>query len=115
MPTDQPTVEIRKDAQEHVLTLRQTPQLESIRELYEAAISLAETATRVVVDCEGIEHIGGSALQILLALQTALAGSGGTIALRGITPRIAQYLAVAGVSDHLPQTGLEGNSCPRQC
>ena len=115
MPNDQPTVEIREDAQGHVLTLRQTPQLESIHELYEAALTLAPAATRVVVDCEGIEHIGGSAIQVLLALRTALAGHGGSVEMRGLSPRIAQYLAVAGVSDHLPQAGPEGNSCPRQC
>jgi len=115
LPIDNRTVHILKRGSEDALVLGETPQLDTIHTLHEAALSLSQTATHVVVDCDGVEHLGAWAVQILLALKIALAGSGGGLRIAGASPPIHRYLALAGVSEHLPEVSAGGDTCPKQC
>jgi len=115
VPTDIQTLHILKRDGERVLVLGETPQLDSIHGLQEAALSLSETGGRVMVDCGGVEHLGAWAIQILLALETALAGAGGALEITGASPQIRKYLTLAGVSECFPEARAGGNPCPRQC
>jgi anti-anti-sigma regulatory factor len=103
LPADTTAVNILKRDSEHVLVLGETPQLDSIHALHEAALSLSETAAHVVVDCAAVEHLGAWAVQLLLALQTTLSSTGGALRITGATPQIHHYLALAGVSEQLPE------------
>jgi len=114
LPTDHATVSIVERDSEHVMVLGETPQLDSILAFHGAALSLSRTATHVVVDCSGVEHLGAWAVQILLALKTALAGSGGALRITGASPQVGKYLTVAGVSEHFPELNTGGNTWPEQ-
>jgi anti-anti-sigma regulatory factor len=115
LPTDNRTVHILKRGSEDVLLLGETPQLDSIHALHEAALSLSQTAAHVVVDCDGVEHLGAWAVQILMALKIALASNGGGLRIAGASPPIHHYLALAGVSEHFPEVSAGGNTCLKQC
>jgi anti-anti-sigma factor len=107
LPTDIETVHILKRGSEDVLALGETPQLDSIHALHEAALSLSHTASQVVVDCAGVEHLGAWAIQILLALKTALAANGGGLRIAGASPQIHHYLALSGAGEYFPEAGAE--------
>ena len=66
------------------------------RELFEQARACVAASHDVVVQCDALERIDASALQILLALQRAIETSGGRFRLAGLPPPITASLSRAG-------------------
>jgi len=89
---------VSRTESECVLTLRGSFQVEAGRRLYEAAIEIAAKDKNVIVDCSELEHLDGSAAQVLLALKLALDGANGTLALRRVPESIEKYLGWSGLA-----------------
>ena len=66
-------------------------------ELYFTCLSALERKTAVDVMCAEVEHLGGSAVQILLAFRQALAEQSLGFRLQAVPPRLATQLRDAGV------------------
>ena len=107
VPVEIPTVTIRSRDGAYVLALGETPQLDRIHQLHEAAMSVSQMGAPVVVDCAGVEHLGAWAIQILLALEQVLVSTGGRLGIVGASPQIRNYLSLAGVSEHFPAVSEE--------
>jgi len=56
----------------------------------------------VAIDWRSAAHVGAGAVQILLALQTALAGRGRALRVAGENPEVRRFLEFAGLSGHFP-------------
>jgi anti-anti-sigma factor len=67
-------------------------------QLHEEAVRLAESGQDVLVDCEQVESVDASALQILVALQEALAAHGRTVQFRGGSEQWIRTIRSTGLS-----------------
>jgi anti-anti-sigma factor len=65
--------------------------------LHELALRLLARGDDVIVDCEQARHLGGAALQILLALRHGLRRGGRRLTLRGASPAVARDVAWVGL------------------
>jgi anti-anti-sigma factor len=66
-------------------------------ELHQAALGLAEQAADVDVRCDDVQSFDCATIQILMALQEALAARGKAFRVTGISAELQQTLASAGV------------------
>jgi anti-anti-sigma regulatory factor len=89
-----------EEAGGRVLVLRGILGTAEVRQLWEVAVELTKTGQDVVVDGERLQHLGGAALQVLIALKLELARRGGLLSIRGSAPRLTAAAALAGVADH---------------
>ena len=95
-------VSISREELGSVLALRASFHLDLAPELPRAALELANTGGRVVVDCGQTEHLDGCVSRILLAVKLALKQAGGSLRLRGESSEIRKYLGWAGMAAHFP-------------
>jgi len=96
------SVSIDRTESHPVVVLRGSFNIALAKVLHEAALQIAETAGRVVIDCKEVVHLDGCAVQVLLALKLALESHGGSIQLKGASEEVLKYLGWAGLSSHFP-------------
>ena len=76
--------------------------LDAATKLHEVALQAAAGARPLQVDWSRAEHVGASAVQVLLALSTALHSRGHTLEIRNDSPRVRGFLDLAGLSAGFP-------------
>lgn len=82
-------------------------------ELRAAAIALARRGTDVRIDCEAVERLDVTALQILLALDAHLRAAGKHLRLTSVPAGLEDQLRAAGADAVLLQgAGRRGESTP---
>jgi anti-anti-sigma regulatory factor len=69
--------------------------------LWQTARALIATGKDVMFDCRELEHLGGAALQVLLALRLERERRGGRVMLAGVPPGVTRTLALAGIGPDL--------------
>lgn len=101
-PTPEPPCSDRVDADGRaILALRGRLGSDTAAGLREVALRVLARTRDVTVDCAGLEHIGGAALQVLLALHQEVRQQGGALTVEGLDPALARALALAGVAPAL--------------
>lgn len=71
-------------------------------ELLATARAIETEGCDVVVSGEALEHLDTAALQILLALRTALVSRGRTLLVQGLPESVRHYLRLSDLERHLP-------------
>src|SRR5262245_26633685 len=66
-------------------------------QLYAAAVRLAQGADDVLVRCGDAQHLGGAAVQILVALERALARKGRRLTVEAAAPALVRALRLGGL------------------
>jgi len=86
-----------------------------VESLRERMIALSGEDKDIVIDCAKAEHLPASALQVLLAAQAALANGKRTVRIESESPRIRDYLNLAGLNGHFPPKAERARRkrCPR--
>jgi anti-anti-sigma factor len=100
-------VNIVRQGGRDVLHLQGTVDVFLAEEFRQAALQLIAQGEDVVVDCERVEHLDTSALQILLILQEELRGKGKRLQLGGISAPVRALLRQAGLTAALLQNETE--------
>lgn len=72
-----------------------------------AALGALEAGGDVAVNLDRVDHLDGSALQILLALETELKKRGQNLKLENTSPHLRQWFEFAGTADHSFQDGAQ--------
>ena len=67
-------------------------------ELYFACLTARERNRPVTVDCAAVERLGGTTVQLLLALSRALTATGTRLQLRAVPAAVADHLRSAGLA-----------------
>ena len=84
--------------------------LDAAMQLREEEVRLAAAGRSLEVDWSRADHVGVSAIQVLLCLSGALASHGGSLRIHGDSPRVRRFLQVAGLSDRFapakPEEGI---------
>ena len=111
LDTAETNVSVSQTDSGYTVALRGTFHLEYARQLHQAALQAAETGGAVTVDCSTVEHLDGSAAQILLALKLLLARNGGSLRMTGLNEEVRRYLAWAGLEE---QFGTGSPAAPRK-
>jgi anti-anti-sigma regulatory factor len=96
-----PAAVVEEDAGRQVLVLRGSLGTAEVRQLWEVALQIAKTGRDVVVDGEQLRHLGGAALQVLLALKLDLGRRGALLSIRGSAPSLTAAATLAGLADDL--------------
>lgn len=96
-------VEVKQHGSDGTLILRGAFQLDLVRELYEAAVQSLENSSSLIVNCAGVEHLDGCALQVLLALKKTVEQTGGTLRMQGASEQVRNYLRWAGLAAHFAE------------
>jgi len=76
-------------------------------ELHRMAVQLAEQDQNVVVDCEPLESLDLSSLQILIALRESLASQNKTMRFAELSAEVSEMISLAGLRASL---GLDCDS-----
>lgn len=73
----------------------------------EAALGALEGDEDVAVNLDRVAHLDGSALQILLALETELKNQGRNLRLENASPHLRQWFELAGTAHHSFHDGAD--------
>jgi anti-anti-sigma regulatory factor len=95
-------VKHRPSASCDVLVLAGDISLDAVPQLTDAALQTVAGGKQVAVDWSEARHICGGALQVLLALGTALAARGQVLSVAGDNPSVRHTLELAGLSQLFP-------------
>ena len=76
-------------------------------EFQHAAQVALEAGGDVAVNLDKVDHLDGSALQILLALETELKNHGRRLQLENASPHLRQWFEFAGTADHSFRDGAD--------
>jgi anti-sigma B factor antagonist len=64
--------------------------------------ALASGVGRLVVELSGVTYMGSTGIGVLMGVRRVLAADGGSLALAGPCGKVAQVLAMTGVSEVIP-------------
>ena len=95
-------VELRPSASCDLLVLAGAISLDAVPRLSEAALQTVAGGKEVSVDWSEARHICAGALQVLLALGTALGAHGRMLSVAGDNPGVRHTLELAGLSQLFP-------------
>ena len=95
-------IETRSGPSETILALAGQIGLEAAGPLKAEAMRLAENSGEVAVDWRGCGHVGLAGVQVLLALDVALAGKGRKLHVAMDNPDVRHFLELAGLSGRFP-------------
>ena len=98
-------VEICPSASCDVLILVGAIDLDAARRLYDVTLQALAGGREVALDWSQATHVGAGALQILVALGTALRARGQALSIAGDNPGVRRMLELTGLSRHLPAGG----------
>lgn len=76
-------------------------------EFREAAQVALEAGGDVALNLDRVDHLDGSALQVLLALETELKNHGRSLQLENASPQLRQWFDLAGTADHSFRDGVD--------
>ena len=95
-------VELRPSASCDLLVLAGAISLDAVHQLTDAALQTVAAGKQVAVDWSEATHICGGALQVLVALGTALGARGQMLSVVGDNPGVRHTLELAGLSQLFP-------------
>jgi anti-anti-sigma regulatory factor len=95
-------VELRPSASCDLLVLAGAISLDAVPQLTDAALQTVAAGKQVAVDWSEATHICGGALQVLVALGTALGARGQMLSVVGDNPGVRHTLELAGLSQLFP-------------
>lgn len=95
-------IQLHASESHHLLMLSGPVGLEAARDLQAEGKRLAVEPKDVAIDWRQAEHVGASALQVLLALALALSGKGHKLYVADDNPAVRGFLELAGLSAHFP-------------
>ena len=95
-------VELRPSASCDLLMLAGAISLDAARQLSDAALQALAGGREVAVDWSEARHVSAGALQVLLALRTALDARGLALPVAGDNPGVRRTLELAGLSPLFP-------------
>jgi len=98
-------IEVREDGARDLLVLSGQMDASSAAPLRETARRLASGERPVAIEWEHAEHVGMSALQVLLALAVALEERGRPVAVAADNAEVRGFLELAGLSARFPSNG----------
>lgn len=94
------------------VTLAGTPDLLAVQALHAALAGLVDSGKDIVLDCAAVEHISSAALQVLIAVQAALAQRR-RLRIESESAAIRDYLRIAGLDGLFP-AGPDGTARKRK-
>jgi len=109
-PQDLFQVAVRPGGLRDLLVLTGQVDLDAAAQLRGQAVELAARARPVEIDWSGAEHVGPSAVQVLLALAAAMTAGGHTLEVRSDNPRVRGFLELAGLASHFPMAEEKGET-----
>ncbi|TAM99543.1 MAG: anti-sigma factor antagonist [Rhizobiaceae bacterium] len=89
----------------HLIELAGMLGLEAAAPLRDEARCLVQSRKNVAIDWSAAEHVGASALQVLLALQKSLEADGRKLSVAADNASVRRYLELAGLSGYFRQEG----------
>jgi anti-anti-sigma regulatory factor len=95
-------VELRPSASCDLLVLAGAISLDAVPKLTDAALQTVAGGKQVAIDWSEATHICGGALQVLVALGTALGARGQMLSVAGDNPGVRHTLELAGLSQLFP-------------
>jgi anti-anti-sigma regulatory factor len=95
-------VKLRPSASCDLLVLAGAISLDAVPQLTDAALQTVAGGKQVAVDWSEATHICAGALQVLLALGTALGARGQVLSVAGDNPGVRHTLELAGLSQLFP-------------
>ena len=96
-------IEVRAGDTHNLLVLAGLIGLDAAPQLRDEAERLAARSEDVAIDWRDVEHVGAAAMQVLLALGTALSGSGRKLYVVADNAGLRGYLELAGLSGSFPE------------
>jgi anti-anti-sigma factor len=98
-------VGLHPSASRDVIVLAGMINLDAARQLCDAALRTLAGGREIAVDWSGAMHVSAGALQVLLALGTALHARGLVLSVTGDNPGVRRTLELAGLSRLFPVAG----------
>jgi anti-anti-sigma regulatory factor len=74
-----------------------------------AALAAIEAGSDVAVNLAGVNHLDGSALQILLALDAEQKRRGQSLQLTNVSPHLRNWFELGGAADRFFASGRDGD------
>lgn len=101
-------VEVHRSESCDCLVLAGEMNLDAASQLRDAALGVVAEGREVAVDWRDVGHVSAGALQVLLALRSALAARGSALHIAGDNPNLRRTLEVAGLAELLPPPEARG-------